>query len=205
MAALAVLSILWLGGCGKDDDSSGDDGATFLYEDECAADVDYKYNTKNEAEADQAAKYEAVAAYSTAVGENERNKSETGAWSVTVTWSKETLSAKDASMNTVTLEFLDKDGQAATSVSFSKEDNPALIMMDMKMMKVAHSNHLCKMQTDATYTVDGNKLTITNVNFIMASDKTKGSLWYFSNLKATINGTTDTIKRLDIAPDVAMM
>ena len=100
--------------------------------------------------------------YSTKVAETERNKSENGTFSINVTWSNTSLSTSDATKNVVTLEFLDGTGNAATAVEFKKEENPLLFMMDMKMMTVAHSNHLCKMQTDALYAISGNKLTISN-------------------------------------------
>lgn len=190
-------------GCGSSS-SSNASAPVFEYADKCTANADYIYKTKDEPEADRAAKYAEITSYSTTAGETERNKSETGAYSVNVTWSNEMLSASDTSKNTVTIEFLDKDGNAPQSVSFAKENNPLLFMMDMKMMSVAHTNHICKIQSDSTFTVEGNKLTITNVNFVMASDTTKGHLWFFYNLKATVNGTTDVVKRLDITPAVMM-
>lgn len=190
-------------GCGSSS-SSDSTAPTFEYADKCAENADYIYKTKDEPEAEQAAKFAEITSYSTAVSETERNKSETGAFSVNVTWSNAMLSASDTSKNTVTIEFLDKDGNAAQSVYFAKESNPLLFMMDMKMMGVAHTNHICKMQSDATYTLDGNKLTISNANFVMASDASKGHIWFFYNLKATVNGTEDVVKRLDIEPEVMM-
>lgn len=199
---ITILSAT-LSGCGSS--SSSDSSApVFEYAERCAADADYMYKLKDEPEAERTAIYEQVTSYSTTVGETERNKSETGAFSVKVTWSNETLSVADATKNTATIEFLDKDGNAAQTVVFAKESNPLLFMMHMKMMSGFHTNKICKMQTDATYTVEGNKLTISNVNFTMASDVENGSIWYFNNLKATVNGTTDVVKRLDVTPAVTM-
>lgn len=199
----SFLLVLTLLSCGKANDSS-DDKTEYGFETQCAADVNYIYSTKSEAEADRAAKYAELTSYSTTQGEIARNVAEEGLFSVTATWSTTSLSVADATKNTLTLDFLDKSGNAASTVNFNREENPTLFMMDMKMMTVAHSNYLCKMQTDAMYTVSGNKLTITNVNFVMASDKAKATLWFINHLKATVDGATDTVKRLDVVPDVMM-
>lgn len=169
---------------------------------QCAEDPDYIYSTKREPESVQKDKYLQITSYSSVVDRADSNKSETGAFSVSVNWSNDTLSASDPTKNTVTIEFFDQYGRPAKSVVFKKEENPGLLFMDMKMMKVAHTNYLCRMLNDAIFELSGHKLIIKNINFVMASNRSKGHLWFFNHLKAEVNGKTDIIKRLDIVPDI---